>query len=473
MSAPNKQQGQQKLIIGALLTLVAAVVLLLPNMVTEPWIAQTDIEPPQANSITDVSPSKAAEKTQYRQDSQKVLAEIIALRDKLQAQSVRLWGDFEFDQALALVQTGDDQYGYGEYRLSVESYQQSLTQPKNLQALGKAKFEQALVDGTNAIESASIGDAAIASTASELTMAIDGEDPRSINLEKRASQLPQVIEALQKGNELVAIKQLAQAKGYYQHAVSLDSQHINAAAALASVTQAITEQTFRGHMGQGFAALDNNKFSAATAAFNRASKVYPNHKAVAQALSQVETQRSQLAVNQQMKQAAEFERAEQWQKAQQVYQALLQTDPSLTQAKVKTIPVSVRASLDSQLRTTIDNPLRLSNASVYKKAQRLLADARGIANPGPLLQSQIADLDRVLKQSTTEISVVLQSDNLTDVTLFRVAKLGTFQQTQVQLRPGRYIVAGTRTGYRDVRVEFTVTGEPLDQPILVSCNESI
>lgn len=473
MPAPDKQQGQQKLIVGALLTLVAAVVLLLPNMVSEPWIAQTDIEPPKANSSTDVSPSKAAEKTQYRQDSQKVLAQIISLRDELQAQSVSLWGDFEFSQALALIQTGDEQYGYGKYKLSNASYQQSLTQLQNLQAFGKAKFEQALVDGINAIESASIGDAAIANTSSELAMAIDGEDPRSINLEKRASQLPKVIDALQKGDEFVANKQLAQAKRYYQHALSLDSQHIAAAASLASVTQAITEQTFRSHMSRGFAALDNNKFSAATAAFNRASKVYPKHSAVAQALSQVETQRSQLAVNQQMKQAAEFERTEQWQQAQQVYQALLQTDPSLTQAKVKTIPVSVRASLDIQLRTTIDNPLRLSAASAYKKAQRLLADARGIASPGPILQKQIADLDRVLKQSTTAISVVLQSDNLTDVTLFRVAKLGTFQQTQVKLRPGRYIVAGTRAGYRDVRVEFTITGEPLEQPILVSCKESI
>ena len=64
-------------------------------------------------------------------------------------------------------------------------------------------------------------------------------------------------------------------------------------------------------------------------------------------------------------------------------------------------------------------------------------------------------------------------DNLTDVTLFRIAKLGLFAQTTVQLRPGRYIAAGSRMGYRDVRVEFTITGEPLAEPILVRCSEQI
>ena len=68
---------------------------------------------------------------------------------------------------------------------------------------------------------------------------------------------------------------------------------------------------------------------------------------------------------------------------------------------------------------------------------------------------------------------MLTSDSTTDVTLFRVAKLGVFDKTAVSLKPGRYIVAGTRMGFRDVRVEFTVTGQGLDQPISISCNEAI
>ncbi len=54
-----------------------------------------------------------------------------------------------------------------------------------------------------------------------------------------------------------------------------------------------------------------------------------------------------------------------------------------------------------------------------------------------------------------------------------MAELGRFEQTSVKLRPGHYVAAGTRKGYRDVRVEFTITGEPLQQPIEVRCEEPI
>ena len=304
-------------------------------------------------------------------------------------------------------------------------------------------------------------------------MGIDPSDSRSIVLNQRASALPQLIEALQKAEQQLAIKQPEKAISYYQQAVTIDGNHKKAADGLAATQRAITEQRFRRAMSRGFAALEQNRFPLATDAFNQAGKIYPGRQAVIQALSQVETQQSQLLVSQQMQRAADLEQQEQWQQALSIYQSLLQTDPSLTQAKVKTIPVTVRAALHSQLQAVLADPLKLSNATAYQKGQRLLKDAQGIANPGSVLSQQIASLDKYLRQSTIPVPVVLRSDSLTEVTLFRVAKLGTFERTSVQLKPGRYIAAGSRNGYRDVRVEFTITGEPMEEPILVSCNEAI
>jgi hypothetical protein len=79
----------------------------------------------------------------------------------------------------------------------------------------------------------------------------------------------------------------------------------------------------------------------------------------------------------------------------------------------------------------------------------------------------------LLERATSPVNVVFSSDNLTHVVLYRVAELGTFEQTSMRLRPGRYVAAGTRDGYRDVRVEFTITGEPLNEPIVVRCEEPI
>jgi len=468
MATSTPQGGKQKIILGGLVLLVALVVLLLPSFVSDPWIVDPGASVKLVASNTTVSPSKTAEKTKYRQDSQKVLAQIIAVRDRLKEQTVEFWGDFEFRQAIRLVDLGDEQYGYGDYKDALTSYQDSLNQLQALEQLGQSHLEEALTKGLKAIENAELAKAAAATA-----MAIAPQDSRTQELDQRAAPLANLIAALDNGQQRLETNELAAAKAYFQKAVAIDNRHIKAAASLVSAEQAITEERFRGRMSAGFSALDSNQFAVANSAFNSAGKVFSNHPAVAQALSQVATKQSQMAVSRQMKQAKEFEQKEEWQQALSLYQQLLQTDPSLTEAKVRIISVGVRASLDSQLTAILADPLKLSASSNDSRGQRLLDDASSIAGPGPRLKQQTADLKKVLQQSRTKFDVAIQSNNLTQVTLFRVAELGVFEQTTLQLFPGRYVAAGTRIGFRDVRVEFSITGTPISTAIRVSCDEAI
>jgi tetratricopeptide (TPR) repeat protein len=306
-----------------------------------------------------------------------------------------------------------------------------------------------------------------------LATAIAPENRTVMRLSQRAQSLPTVIDAMERGDKLLALDRLDRAEQAFTEAVTADPEHRKAAAALASSQQKITEQRFRGFMSDGFRALDKNMFEAATRAFEQAGTVYQANSAVAQALAQVETRRSQLWVSERILEATKFEAQEEWQQALEVYKQLLATDGTLTDVRVKQIPVNVRADLDKRIKKTLSDPLALSAISQFRRGQKVLQDASGIRNPGPVLQQQVSTLRKVLKASQTPIQVMLTSDSTTDVTLFRVAKLGVFDKTAVSLKPGRYIVAGTRMGFRDVRVEFTVTGQGLDQPISISCNEAI
>ena len=203
-SGPSQQEGKQKLIIGGLLLLVVAVVLLLPNMVSDPWIADANETAIPGPATTAVSPSTAAEKTKYRQDSQKVLAQIIAVRDLLKQQNVEYWGDFEFRQALALIDQGDEQYGYGDYQDALASYQNSLEQLQALETAGQTTFETALRNGTEAIENAEPADIALAAEAAATAMAIAPQDSRSQQLAQRSDQLESLIAALDNGRQRLA-----------------------------------------------------------------------------------------------------------------------------------------------------------------------------------------------------------------------------------------------------------------------------
>ncbi|HIG67435.1 MAG TPA: hypothetical protein EYQ44_06430 [Porticoccaceae bacterium] len=469
----DNQNKTQKLVIITLIVLVAAVVIVLPNYVSEPWVAddnQTDFSPPS----TTVSPSAAAEKTKYRQDAQTLLAEIINIRDRLQDQAVTRWGDLQFRLALQGVDQGDEQYRYGDYQKAIDTYQLSLDQMKDLESVAQHELVEAKKMSLIAIESATVdSDAELAINRAELAIAIAPNDKDAQILVSRASNLSLLITLLAEGRYHSEQNALGVAMTAYEKAVALDPQHIAAAAELLTTKQSITEETFRSHMSDGFVALDKLDFEQAFSAFNRAGVIHPNHPIVQQALNQVATEQSQRLVDQQMIQASALAQQEQWQEALAIYQRLLLTDNSLTEAKVRKISVSVRASLDGQIAALLEDPLSLAASRVFYKGKKVLADAKGFANPGPRLRRQIDQLDKVLRTSQIPVTVIIQSDNLTEISVYKVANLGTLQQASISLKPGLYIAAGRRTGYRDSRVEFEVSEQSPPGPIVVICSEKI
>jgi hypothetical protein len=67
----------------------------------------------------------------------------------------------------------------------------------------------------------------------------------------------------------------------------------------------------------------------------------------------------------------------------------------------------------------------------------------------------------------------LVSDNVTDVFVYKIGRLGNFMRKEIRLRPGTYVVVGSRPGYRDVRVEFRVAPEIDMEPVIIQCEEPI
>ena len=85
------------------------------------------------------------------------------------------------------------------------------------------------------------------------------------------------------------------------------------------------------------------------------------------------------------------------------------------------------------------------------EAEAVLDRAAEVEQPGPRLARQMAALREALAAAQTVVAVRLVSDGLTDVSVLRVGRLGVFKEKTLQLRPGSYVVVGTRKGYRDTR----------------------
>ena len=90
-----------------------------------------------------------------------------------------------------------------------------------------------------------------------------------------------------------------------------------------------------------------------------------------------------------------------------------------------------------------------------------------------MLRSQIARVELMLPEFDKPVRLWLVSDNATQVAIPSIGSFGTFAKREIELKPGRYTVIGTRNGYRDVRRDVTVIPGQENQTISVTCSEPI
>ncbi|MGB8326587.1 MAG: hypothetical protein WCE48_03300, partial [Steroidobacteraceae bacterium] len=171
--------------------------------------------------------------------------------------------------------------------------------------------------------------------------------------------------------------------------------------------------------------------------------------------------------------AERAEAEERWGEALREYEQALAADPSLQLARAGRDRVAPRAELAARLQALIEHPDRLIAAEVRADAQRLILRARTKVPAGPMLRSQIARLELLLPDYDKPVRVALESDNATQVTIRRIGALGSFSRREIELKPGRYTVIGTREGFRDVRRDITVAPRQSPPVLNIACQEKV
>jgi hypothetical protein len=111
--------------------------------------------------------------------------------------------------------------------------------------------------------------------------------------------------------------------------------------------------------------------------------------------------------------------------------------------------------------------------AVRAEAETLIKRAAGQDPSGPVLRSQIARLQILLPGFDVPVKIEMLSDNATQVQIQRVGTFGSFNKREIELKPGKYTVVGTRPGFRDVRRDVTIAPGGDVQTISVSCVEPI
>jgi tetratricopeptide (TPR) repeat protein len=322
-------------------------------------------------------------------------------------------------------------------------------------------------------EALAAGDAARAAVAYAEALAIAPADAAAQRGVARAAQLPAVLAAMATGATRENAGDSTAARAAYREARTLDPDWAPAAAALARLDAGAAAAAYGEAMADGLAAAAAGRDADARAAFGRVLALRPGDAAATAALADLDRTAASRDLRALADEAARLAAAERWADAVGRYRALLDRDASLATAQAGLATAEARAALDDRLRATLAATDRLNEPARAAAATVLLAEARAVGAPGPVLAGQVAALAEALAIAARPVSVAFESDNLTRVTIFKVGELGTFASRTVTLKPGAYVVVGQRDGYRDVRRQIRVGADGLPGPVVVRCEEAI
>jgi hypothetical protein len=388
----------------------------------------------------------------------------------LEARGAGAWGGRDFASAKTRAAEAVGARDAGNLQIAQERLVAAARLLDNVESKAPQALAAQIAAGEKALGS---GQSEVAGQAFQLARRIDPNNRRASDGERHARSLNGVLPLLADAQNAERARNYARAAQDYSQALALDPGNEEAIAGQARANIAFGNDNYAKAVGSGFAALGAGRLDEAHEQFVRARALKPNGAEAAEGLRRVGAALTARGFADIRRHAVGLEAQERWDEAEQAYDAALAADSSLAFAQEGKARAGSRAELAGRLQELIDRPNRLAAPEIRDEARALLETAQAQTPSGPVLRSQIARLQILLPGFDKPVRLSLLSDNSTQVAISSVGSFGAFSKRDIQLRPGKYTVVGTRNGFRDVRREITVAPGQETQTIRVSCSEPI
>lgn len=473
--APLQRSSPRRLlpIAGIVLLVIAAawVFFFMPDRVVEaPATVQgSGAAAPSRRGDAPAAPFERMTHERERKAAQDLLARFVELQIRLDDEmQVNQWAADAFAAAQRLANEGDQRFLKENFPAAMALYEEGIAALETLVTEGQARFDQALASG---LEALARGSSETALAAFDVAAIIHPDDERLLRARERATVLPQVLDLRRDGELAEGRRELREAIGFYEQALALDPTQPDLAPRIGNLRQALADADFANRISAGYAALDAGDLSAARIAFADAARRRPGDRAAVDGLAQVDQSTTLNRIEATRMRADRLAAAEDWANAAAAYGEVLKVDGTIKFARDGRERAQRRAALDSRLTEVLGNPTALSSDDALQIANSVYAEALAVTDAGPRLTEQRTRLEGLLALAARPIAVTFTSDAATEVTVYRIGAIGRFSQKVLELRPGRYVVTGSRPGRRDVRLDVIV-GVGMG-PVDVRCAETI
>ena len=429
--------------------------------------APAAVAPPETPLPPAVDPEKLALE---KQTAEEKLADFLAIKNKLDNIGADQWGGKPYTEMTEISGRADALLIKKAYPSASTEYDRATFIGRQLAEQADAALQRMLDEGRIALTE---GNGVVAQSKFKVALMIDPANQSAQKGLKRSQTIETVLGLIEAGKQHEKNGSLSRARTEYQKALQIDPEADEARRALTRVTVLIKEQQFSQLMSAGLAAFHNNDYALARTRLLEAKSLKPGSRDVSEALLQVD-QALRLARIERLRDTAQkAEQSEDWQTALKSYLAVLEIDQNLQFATRGKERAAEQIRLTKRLDFFLSDPRVLESDNQLKNAVLLLNEARETSPRGQKLTRRIKALEGRVAMAQTPVMVTIESDNLTDIAVYKVGKLGRFSQRELTLRPGTYTVVGARDGYQDVRQKFTVKAGQQALRITVKCRVKI
>ena len=405
---------------------------------------------------------------QARERAEQQVAMFAATQLALEDLNVAAWGSAELDAAQDRAAAADLLFRDGDYAGAQREYEGALADLQALLTSANARYDDALAAGHAALVER---DQAAATAAFEAALAVRPQAPAAKAGLARAEQLPALAELLREAARATLRGEHDAARDRLQRAKAMDPATAGIDQRLAENRAARVAAQRQADMSKGLAAIDGGKPAEAIAIFDAILARRPGDAAARAGRQQAEQAETLAAIERLRTQAREQAEREQWAAVLAACNEALAIDPTLAFARTGKAQAAERLALLAAMDKSVADPGLLSADDEFAAAQQTAREAAALGPVGPAFAARLTALESILQAAARPVPLVLMSDNATEVTIQLVGAVGTFDRTELALRPGRYVIVGSRDGCRDVRKEILLTATT--PPVDIRCTEAI
>jgi hypothetical protein len=388
----------------------------------------------------------------------------------LDARAAARWATVVFAEARDAGAAAAQRYDVADYATAAQGWEDAAAKLAGLEKELPQALKTALKDGQSALTG---GRTREAREAFGLALAIEPENAAAKAGIERAGRLEQTFPIVDAALADERAGRLSAAEQGFRKALAIDAAAPGAADGIARLGSRRAGESYAAAMSRGFADLAAGRNDSARAAFQQALALRPGSQEARDGLAALDQGQRAAALRLLETRARSAEADERWDEALAAWREAAALEASLESAREGIARSTPRAELQRRIEALNREPERLWDPAGRAEARTLIATAAATGNPRQRLAAAAGELERLAAAAQSPVRLRLESDGVTQVTIYRVGQYGSFSARDVELLPGRYTVVGTRNGYRDVRQEVVLPPGAAATPLVVRCEEPI